>query len=67
VKPIRFPQDCNRLDIADGAIRYHIVQQDGSFVEMKCPDTLDNRRFVQFVQHVDNYRTVYKQERLAKI
>lgn len=40
----------SKLTIFDGIIWYKIRQQDGSFVQMNCKDTFDNRRFVEWVQ-----------------
>lgn len=42
--------DLSKLRISDGWIYYKVRQQDGSFQEMECPDTVSNRYFVQWVQ-----------------
>jgi len=38
------------LNIINGRIHYKIRQQDGSFQEMDCEDTIANRMFVEWVQ-----------------
>ena len=44
-----------KLDILDGRIHYRIYQQDGSMQPMDCPDTLDNRLLVSWIQAHDRY------------
>jgi hypothetical protein len=42
--------DITKLRIDGGRIAFKIRQQDGSFQDMSCPDTLDNRLLVQWMQ-----------------
>lgn len=42
--------DLSKLKIINGLIYYKIRQQDNSFIEMNCKDTLSNRLFVSWVQ-----------------
>jgi hypothetical protein len=42
--------DITKLRIKRGKIVYKIRQQDGSFQEMSCPDTFENRLTVQWIQ-----------------
>jgi hypothetical protein len=42
--------DISKLRIDGGRIAFKIRQQDGSFQEMSCRDTIDNRLLVQWIQ-----------------
>jgi hypothetical protein len=42
--------DISKLRIENGRIIYKIRQQDDTFQEMDCPDTLSNRLYVQWIQ-----------------
>lgn len=45
----------SELDIRDGRIYYRIYQQDGSMQDMDVADTLDNRRFVEWIKFHDRF------------
>ena len=45
--------DLSKLRIQGGAILYRIYQQDGSMVDMSCPDTPSNRHVVDWIQAHD--------------
>lgn len=42
--------DWSKLRIEDGVIHYRLYQQDGGSQPMTCPDTIENRNFVSWVQ-----------------
>ncbi len=43
-------RDFSKIDIRDGVIYYKLYQQDGSFQQMTCADTYDNRMNVSWMQ-----------------
>jgi hypothetical protein len=42
----------------DGVLHYKLYDQTGEFVAMRCPDTPENRRFVEWTRMFDRYSGV---------